>query len=163
MTDERSQQTEQQPAMTKANFYDSPANVIGMVMRSTLEVIASPDTSNSLRVNATQTAVMLLCFHLENRLPIPNELADFCAGYIPTLLKQDKRGAPPKHNQDAAFDRYRELTEREGMGDAEAKAQVLNELDQQKDGQMLDPTTISKSIEQQKRFLAFLKSVNHVE
>ncbi len=139
----------------------NPSNIIKMVIRSTLAVIDAADTPKRDRTNAKNFAVLIMCGLLEAGLPIPKELAKFCAGYIPKQLKQDKRGAKPKHDQNQAFEMYQKFIS-DGTNDAGAKKKVslaLNSALKPKD----DKTTISKSIDKHKKFLDFMLKLNNTE
>lgn len=140
-----------------------PAAVISMVVRSTLALITSDQSSKQDREKAKHFAVLLLCEFLKYGLPPPKDLAAFCASYIPSIIKSPKRGARPKHDSGLAFDLFRELTEVEGLSKSDALNKVAEFLDGQSDGNPLDHSTIRKSIEREQAFRDLLKKILNLE
>jgi hypothetical protein len=136
-----------------------PASIVKMVIRSTLAIIKDSDTGKRDKENSRQLAVLILCGLLEAGLPVPKDLAKFCATYIPKQLKKDKRGAKPKHQSTNVFDSYLQFIN-DGHTDIQAKSKVSKLHNQYG---TFDETTLPKSIEREKKFLAFMKSINNVE
>ena len=138
-----------------------PYKTLIMHINNCLALINDPDTSKLHRKNAKDFALLILGLLLRESLPIPRNLAIFCAEYIQTLIKKDGRGAKRKHNQVELFHLYRFLTEKKGMPHSEA----INELVEFHDyeGIILDPTTISKSVAESKKLLDLIMKANGIE
>lgn len=147
--------------MDSGNKNIRPEKLIAMTVNNLMAAINDPNTPKRDRANYKNGAILLMTELLRINQPIPKDLAAFCADYIPTLVKTDRRGAKPRHDSNEGFKLYRNLTENKGMSHSEAIKQVIKFYDDQ--GVILDPTTISKSIEQDKKLLALVMMANDLE